>query len=130
MAIRALSLGKPLVVSDVGWFSELPDSVAVKVPLDDAEVDSLTAILEHLASEDQLRSQMGAAAHDYTRREHDLDRVADLYVAAIEEIVGGPAVRDAVLHEVAQAANDVGMRKNDPQLTEIAATMREVGFGR
>ena len=23
--IRALSLGKPLVVSDVGWFSELPD---------------------------------------------------------------------------------------------------------
>ena len=25
MAIRALSLGKPLVVSDVGWFSELPD---------------------------------------------------------------------------------------------------------
>ena len=30
-AIRALSLGKPLVVSDVGWFSELPDEVALKV---------------------------------------------------------------------------------------------------
>ena len=30
-AIRALSLGKPLVVSDVGWFSELPDGVALKV---------------------------------------------------------------------------------------------------
>ena len=31
-AIRALSLGKPLVVSDVGWFAELPDDVALKVP--------------------------------------------------------------------------------------------------
>ena len=30
-AIRALSLGKPLVVSDVGWFAELPDDVALKV---------------------------------------------------------------------------------------------------
>ena len=32
-AIRALTLGKPLVVSDVGWFAELPDDVALKVPV-------------------------------------------------------------------------------------------------
>ncbi|MGH2997111.1 MAG: glycosyltransferase family 4 protein, partial [Gaiellaceae bacterium] len=31
-AIRALSLGRPLVVSDLGWFSELPDGAALKVP--------------------------------------------------------------------------------------------------
>ena len=31
--IRALSLGRPLVVSDLGWFSELPDDVALKVPV-------------------------------------------------------------------------------------------------
>jgi glycosyltransferase involved in cell wall biosynthesis len=31
-AVRALSLGKPLVVSDVGAFRELPDEVAIKVP--------------------------------------------------------------------------------------------------
>ena len=31
--IRALSLGKPLVVSDAGWFGELPDDVALKVPV-------------------------------------------------------------------------------------------------
>ena len=38
-AIRALSLGKPLIVSDVGWFSELPSEVALKVPVDEHEVD-------------------------------------------------------------------------------------------
>ena len=32
MAIRALSLGNPLVVSDVGWFSELPDDVVAQGP--------------------------------------------------------------------------------------------------
>jgi glycosyltransferase involved in cell wall biosynthesis len=130
MAIRALSLGKPLVVSDVGWFSELPDSVAAKVPLDDSEVEALTAVLERLAGDEELRSRMGADARNYARREHDLDHVADLYVTAIEEMVGGPTVRDAVLTEVAHAASEVGMRKNDGQLSEIAATMREIGLGR
>ena len=51
-AIRALSLGRPLIVSDVGWFSELPDDVALKVPVDDREVETLTAALELLATRD------------------------------------------------------------------------------
>ena len=57
MAIRALSLGKPLVVSDAGWFSELPDSVAAKVPVDELEVATLAAFLERLAEDDDLRSE-------------------------------------------------------------------------
>src|SRR5262249_28840593 len=39
--IRALTLGRPLVVSDVGWFAELPDDVAFKVPVDDDEVATI-----------------------------------------------------------------------------------------
>ena len=42
-AIRALSLGQPLVVSDLGWFAELPDEVARKVPVGEGEVDALVA---------------------------------------------------------------------------------------
>src|SRR3970040_123258 len=40
--IRSLSLGKPLVVSHIGWFSELPREVALKVPVDANEVETLT----------------------------------------------------------------------------------------
>src|SRR4029077_10023369 len=48
-AIRALALGKPLVVSDVGWFSELPDDVAIRVPVGgDEEVQALAAALRRL----------------------------------------------------------------------------------
>src|SRR5436309_4735557 len=68
--IRALSLGKPLVVSDVGWFSELPDEVVLKVPVDDEEVAVLVAALR-VASEHGV--ELGAAARAYIAREHDLD---------------------------------------------------------
>ena len=129
MAIRALSLGKPLVVSDAGWFSELPDSVAAKVPVDEFEVSTLAAILGLLAEDDGLRERMGAAALQYARSEHDLERVADLYLAALEEIAGGSEVRDAVLGDVARAAREVGMNAYDSELREVAARAREVGLG-
>ena len=65
--IRALSLGKPLIVSDVGWFSELPDDAVLKVPVDEFEVATLEAALgfavDHGAS-------LGAAARAYVEREH------------------------------------------------------------
>ena len=62
VAIRSLSLGKPLVVSDVGWFSELPDDAALKVPVDAHEVETLTAALELLVAREDVRAQMGRAA--------------------------------------------------------------------
>jgi glycosyltransferase involved in cell wall biosynthesis len=128
MVIRALSLGKPLVVSDVGWFSELPDSVAAKVQVDEYEVEMLVAVLELLAADEVLRARIGAAALEYVRSTHDLERVADLYVGAMEEM-GGRAIRDGVLQDVAEAAQEVGIGMNDPELTEVAARYREVGIG-
>jgi glycosyltransferase involved in cell wall biosynthesis len=84
VVIRALSVGTPLVVSDVGWFSELPDDVALKVAPDEREVDGLVAALETVAMPG-VREQMGARALELARTGHDLERVADLYAAAIEE---------------------------------------------
>ena len=60
--IRGMSLGKPLVVSDVGWFSELPSDVALKVAPDDVEVETLTAALELLVARADVREAMGAEA--------------------------------------------------------------------
>lgn len=127
--IRGLSLGKPLVVSDVGWFSELPSDVALKVAPDDHEVETLTAALELLASRPDVREAMGAAAADLARREHDVERVADLYVAALEKAAGGGSVDDAVLREVSGAAADVGISANTAEAREIARRLAEVGLG-
>jgi glycosyltransferase involved in cell wall biosynthesis len=128
-AIRALVVGRPLVVSDLGWFAELPDDVALKVPVDDREVEILTAALDLLAADPKAREAMSSAAREYVRREHDLDRVADRYVATLEEAVGGPAVREAVLEEVARAASDVGIAADSAEATDLAARLREVRLG-
>ena len=113
-AMRALSLGRPLVVSDLGWFAELPDGVARKVPVGEGEVDALVAALQ----------DPPPASH--VPAEHRLDHVADLYAAALEQAAGGEAVREAVLREVARAGADVGISE---EVTELGSRLREVGLG-
>jgi len=109
--MRALSLGKPLVVSDIGWFSEL-EGVA-KLPVGEGEVEALAAAL--------AEPPPGVRAGP----EHDVEPVAERYVAALEQAAGGEAVREAVYREVAQAAAAVGLEDT----SELSSGLREVGLG-
>jgi len=124
-ALQALTLGKPLVVSDLGWFAELPGSVARRVPVGGPEVEILADALEELANDERLRGEMGDAARAYVAAEHDLERVADAYEGALEWALGGETVADAVFAEVAQAAAEVEIGADSPELAEIARELRD-----
>jgi len=128
--IRQLSLGKPVVVSDIGWFSELPDEVALKIPVGAGEAETLHAALELLAADDSVRAAMSEAALELARREHDLERVAELYSSALEQAAGGEAVANAVLGDVAGAAAEVGIEPGSPEASELARRLAEVELGR
>jgi glycosyltransferase involved in cell wall biosynthesis len=119
--IRGLALGKAMLVSDVGWFAELPDGVVLKIPVDEYEVPTIAAALE-LATDHG--SELGRAAREYVRREHDLGRVADGYAAALEEAAGGESVADTVLLRIAEAAVEVGV----DDAAELAREARRAGI--
>ena len=128
IAIRALGCGRPLVVSDVGWFSELPDDIAIKVPTGPGETDALADALRLLAGDAPRRREMGAAAEQYAVGELDVERVAELYRRAIVEVAGGGAVRSQVVNDVATAAKGSGFLANSDELNLIAGRLREVGI--
>jgi methyl-accepting chemotaxis protein len=72
---------------------------------------------------------MGAAARDLATREHDLSRVAERQAAALELVAGGRAVADDVVHEVSEAAAQVGIAPGTPEATEIGRRLSEVDLG-
>jgi glycosyltransferase involved in cell wall biosynthesis len=129
IVIRALGLGLATVVSDVGWFSELPDEVVAKVAVGEEEQERLAAVLLKLAQDRDVRRSLGRAAREYVERDHTLDLVAKRYHAALEEAAGGEAVADAVLGDVARAAQEVGIDPYGPELSDVGRSAREVGIG-
>jgi glycosyltransferase involved in cell wall biosynthesis len=128
VAIRALVCGRPLIVSDIGWFSELPDEVALRVPVGDGEITALADSMAALAADPARRAARTAAAIDQVAREHAVDHVAELYRRAIVDTAGGQAVRAGVRGEVAAAAAGAGLEPGGQEVRMIAARLGEVGW--
>ena len=127
--VRALSLGRPLVVSDVGWFSELPDDVAVKVAPDEREVDALAAALERLAATGRCARRWGSRPAHLRKRSTTSTTWPSSTPAPSSARPAATAVREAVVREVADAAAETGIAAGDPEAAELTSRLREVGLG-
>jgi glycosyltransferase involved in cell wall biosynthesis len=126
IAIRALVCGRPLLVSDVGWFSELADDIAVRVPVGDGEVAGIAEQMTALAGNPERRSEMSAAASRYADDDLAVAHVAEQYRRALVDACGGEYVRSAVAQDVAVAAASAGLGATSVVVDELAARLREV----
>lgn len=68
--IRMMSLGIPTIVSNIGWYAELPDECVLKIDPNNEEPE-LTSKLERLVKDINLRKQIGQAAKKYINQQHD-----------------------------------------------------------
>ena len=87
--MRALGLGRAVVVSDVGSFSDLPDQICMKVPVGAGETDLIFQYLDLLVSRPEVARSMGQRARDYVARECSWPRVAELYAQSIQSVAKG-----------------------------------------
>jgi len=105
--LRALGLGKAVIVSDVGGFSEFPDDVCLKVPVDSTEEDVLFEYLNTLVSRPDLAQTLGSKARCYVQRECNWDLVARRYASFLRAVRDGAEWRDEVKPETTAAMESV-----------------------
>jgi len=82
--MRAMGMGKPVLVSDTGYFSELPGEACLKVPLDASEEDFLFEYLNLLTSRPSVAAAIGERAREWVARECAWPLVARRYVDFLE----------------------------------------------
>ncbi|HKG15323.1 MAG TPA: methyltransferase domain-containing protein, partial [Pyrinomonadaceae bacterium] len=84
---RIMAAGVAAVVSDVGWFGELPADSVVKIDRGTHADALLRAYLERLLEDSRLRATLGANARRHVLAEHDIRRSAEGYLALVEEVL-------------------------------------------
>jgi Glycosyltransferase len=92
--LRALGLGKAVIVSDVGGFREFPDDICLKAPVDATEEDVLFEYLNLLVSRPDIARSMGERARCYVERECNWGLVARRYASFLRSVVDGTEWRD------------------------------------
>ena len=83
--LRVLAVGRPAIVSDYAHGGELPDSIAVKVPLGDGEVDALARQVSELLRDRSRLAAMAREARSHIGRENDPRHAAEALVEACAE---------------------------------------------
>jgi glycosyltransferase involved in cell wall biosynthesis len=84
-ALRAMAAGRPIVVLDHGWYRELPDDAAVKLPAA-PDVPGLADALRALAQDPARRAVIGRAALAYVDLAARPDAVAQAYVDFLRDL--------------------------------------------
>jgi glycosyltransferase involved in cell wall biosynthesis/SAM-dependent methyltransferase len=87
--LRALGLGKAVIVSAVGSFQEFPDDVCLKTPVGAGEEDLLFEYLNLLISRPDAAQALGERAREYVARECHWDVVARRYARFLEAVEKG-----------------------------------------
>jgi glycosyltransferase involved in cell wall biosynthesis/SAM-dependent methyltransferase len=104
--LRALGMGKAVIVSDVGSFREYPDDILLKAPTGITEEDHLFEYLNLLVSRPDLARNLGANARAWVARECSWDTAARQYLAFLEQVTSGAPPPPVTAPEpVLQAAN-------------------------
>ena len=84
-AIEAMLYGKPVIVTDVHFYSELPDDCVLKIDPND-EVASLQRALEQLYHSPELRRTLGARAQQWAQATFRADHYADSLVRMAADV--------------------------------------------
>lgn len=96
--IQAMAHGKPCIVTDHAWHSELPDETVCKLRWDDREEDQLVEQLKVLAGDPAHRLSIGARARKYVLSKHDPKSVAKHYADFLDTkgigASGWPSIAD------------------------------------
>src|SRR5579883_2318875 len=87
--LRALGMGRAVVVSDIGSFREYPDEICLKAPVDATEEDHLYEYLNLLVSRPDVARGLGDRARKWVERECNWESVARRYAEFLESVVSG-----------------------------------------
>ncbi len=88
---RAMGMGKAVVVSNIGSFSEYPDEICLKAPVGADEEEHLFEFMNLLTSRPEVGRALGVRARAWVERECSWSTVAGRYRDFLASVVEGKA---------------------------------------
>jgi glycosyltransferase involved in cell wall biosynthesis len=94
-AIEAMLYGKTIIVTNTGFYSEIPDTYVVKIPPDN-EINALQSALEALVKEREKVCDVGSMAQQWALQTFNAQNYAKQIMEIIEQVARTVPARKAI----------------------------------
>jgi glycosyltransferase involved in cell wall biosynthesis len=125
--VEAMLSGRPTVVTDAGFYRDLPDDLVFKVD-PRRELDSLTSQLTRLVLDPTLRAAVGARASTWAKSTFSVEGYVARLLPLLEEVARLRPTLCAAAH-FGHLLADLGLGPNDPAVERLAASMQTLFMG-
>lgn len=125
-AIEGMKSGRPLIVANAGFYADLPNDLVFKIPAT-VDVPPLTAILERLVQDKELRRQTGLRARDWAMRMFTTEAYVDVLEDLLTQFISAKPLL-AVGKHIGQQLAELNIAENDPVIERLGEKMNRL-FG-
>lgn len=123
-AIEAMMAGRPVIVADAGFYTDLPDDLVFKVP-PEVPVEALSATLDRLIGDEALRREVGAKVRDWSRNRFTRENYVGALETLIDDVVGTRPYL-AVSAHFARELGALGLGPGSPSVATIGTTLQRL----
>lgn len=130
--MRALSKGKPSIVTNVGTFQEFSDDMVIKINHDENEIDELIQSIKQLIEDKHFRNSIAANSLQYAKAHLEIESTAQSFAQFIKEAVAYNRIKDNAMYQaVKNKISDVysGLNYVDDEFLEHATNILVEMFG-
>jgi len=111
ITLQILGLGKPVLVSNVGSFSELPNDSVIKIDINSKEEESIFNAFMKLASDKDYYQKLITNARKYVSEEHDPKKIGYEFIEFLSHVTNNE--RKNFIKNISTQLQDIGINEND-----------------
>ncbi len=120
-AIEGMKAGRPIVVADAGFYSDLPDDLVFKIPAE-VNVSTLTKVLERLVEDENLRGETAVKAQRWAFHTFTPDAYVPILEGLLREFVNVKPLL-SVGKRIGQQLAMLGVLPGDASVKQLATKL-------
>lgn len=105
--LRIWNHGKPALVTDAGWYKELPSDSVFHISSGEGEVRDIRRVLELYFRDKELFRQKGLRGYEHLKSEHQPDSYAKQFANFVMETINRPRHIDYCAQKLSDVAVDI-----------------------
>ena len=127
ITLELMAASKPVIVSNTGWFEELPNESVIKVNVDKDEQKSILEAFEKLASDKNYKKDMSVNAKKYVQKEHNPEIIAEEFFKFLYLIQNKEEIR--YVENISSKLKDICIDESDQGYIDVfSKTLHKVLF--